>query len=267
MNKIIYILLIFITSHTFGQVSNHVKEIFTPEDSFIYTYPNIELPISIDISQNKLDSFSKLKTEIHIKYFLSDNKEGLKQGLNRWKVHQNKLNKNKLKKQPYTYLSLALSANNPNFIGKYNKKGVYQLSFPLAAKYGLRMDSDIDERKGRKAEKAIAKYLIDLEANNKSIDTILINLFNSKAAVKRAKKRANSFLFSEYYNYLPETSRDIYFVNKALEIIVEKINFNASKNETKNEIERVSIPRNINLLAFEKVTNNEISLVKNPYFL
>ncbi|HRD52826.1 MAG TPA: LysM peptidoglycan-binding domain-containing protein [Flavobacteriales bacterium] len=88
------------------------------------------------------------------------------------------------------YLPLALSCMNTMAVGREGGAGLWMLSYPVAVRYGLRIDEVIDERRDpRLSTMAAARWLKDLHARYKDWPTATMAFACGPANVTRAKER------------------------------------------------------------------------------
>ncbi|MCC6601099.1 MAG: LysM peptidoglycan-binding domain-containing protein [Crocinitomicaceae bacterium] len=103
-------------------------------------------------------------------------------------LFERKLEQHKLPRE-YKYLSLLLSGLNPHFTDKNNRAGLWALDYTIARKYGLRVDSLIDERRGGDftCDKTM-EYLSDLyHKYNGDHAKVLLSFYKSNAYVLNAE--------------------------------------------------------------------------------
>lgn len=112
------------------------------------------------------------------------------------------------------YLSVlvpSLSAYNNLHISKDGKAGYWQLSYPVASKYGLTQSISVDSRKNASlsmVSEVATKYLSDLSKNYKNFDLVAAYIFNP-AAYNRAKLRGNNPKdFTEVEKHIEECDRE-----------------------------------------------------------
>ncbi|MBK9147981.1 MAG: LysM peptidoglycan-binding domain-containing protein [Flavobacteriales bacterium] len=88
------------------------------------------------------------------------------------------------------YLPLGLSCMNTLAVGPEGGGGLWMLSYPVAARYGLRIDDVIDERRDpRLSTMAAARWLKDLHARYGDWTTAVIAFACGPANVTRAMER------------------------------------------------------------------------------
>jgi len=91
------------------------------------------------------------------------------------------------------YLPLALSCMNTMAAGREGGAGLWMLSYPVAVRYGLRIDEVIDERRDpRLSTMAAARWLKDLHARYNDWPTAVMAFACGPANVTRAKERLKS---------------------------------------------------------------------------
>ena len=85
-------------------------------------------------------------------------------------------------------MAMYLSGLNPLKEGKFHKSGWWQLSYPVALKYGLRIDNNIDERHDPVlASKAAQKYYRDLLVQFGNQDLAILAFVSSPIQAKEAE--------------------------------------------------------------------------------
>lgn len=88
------------------------------------------------------------------------------------------------------YLPLALSCMNTMAAGREGGAGLWMLSYPVAVRYGLRIDEVIDERRDpRLSTMAASRWLKDLHARFNDWPTAVMAFACGPANVMRAKER------------------------------------------------------------------------------
>ena len=203
----LFILLLTI-QHCFSQSLDDLDKRFVYNQDCFYGEGHIELPEKIDIAKKKIPAWEKEKIQLYINYFLEEKPNELKQAIFRQSTHFSHHN------QPIlASIGIASSAFEGNF---------FNLSFLIAAKYSLQMQELIDERYDfEKSYEASKKYLNDL-SENFSKQEILLAFINTPSGLKRAQKRAKSTVFKNYYSFLPDETKNVYFLQMALiEILAE----------------------------------------------
>ncbi|MEO1053721.1 MAG: LysM peptidoglycan-binding domain-containing protein [Bacteroidota bacterium] len=90
----------------------------------------------------------------------------------------------------YKYMAMLLSGLNPVQEGRYNRVGIWQLSYPVAVRYGLRVDERIDERKDVILSTIAAKaYFSDLK-NKLGEESAKLAFYQSPITSKNANSSA-----------------------------------------------------------------------------
>ncbi|MCT4625258.1 MAG: LysM peptidoglycan-binding domain-containing protein [Schleiferiaceae bacterium] len=89
----------------------------------------------------------------------------------------------------YNYgIAMHLSGLNPLKHGQYHRSGWWMLSYPVALKYGLRIDEYVDERHDPvRASEAAYKYYLDLQEEFKNEDLTVLAFVTSPIEAKEAK--------------------------------------------------------------------------------
>ena len=250
------LLLLFIVLSSFntllGQISPFVKEAFKISEGYEYTCSNIKLPSKAACLEG--NEFVEKKVNEYITYFLTTNGEGVKQALDRWKNYT--LSNNIDSYNIRYYLALSLSGLKPNSVNENNRTGIYQFSFPIAASYGILMNENIDERRSTEIEKTAIEYLTFLKDKYPYDNDIILAFSNGEAALNKAKKRGGSDSLEKYYSYLPESTRDAFFVYLALKSIISNTVF-GEKIEQISELETIHVDKQISFKALKDITAYE----------
>jgi|GEM_PF-473198 len=125
------------------------------------------------------------------------------------------------------YLPAAVSAMNPYFQGENGGKGIWQLSYTHAVRYGLAIDQFRDERMNVSASSdAAAAYLKALYAEYRSWPVTILAFSSSPAIVNKARIRSGSDQFSALLNEMPSEYRNRYYIFRALLFIGENFDRN-----------------------------------------
>ncbi|HEY8366911.1 MAG TPA: LysM peptidoglycan-binding domain-containing protein [Bacteroidia bacterium] len=131
------------------------------------------------------------------------------------------LNENNLPKE-LKYLPAAISALNPYYHGENGGKGVWQLSYAHATRYGLTIDNFVDERLNLfKSTQAASLYLKDLYAEYKNWPTAILAFSSSPALVSKAVSRANKNDFEGIVEHMPSNYQNNYYIFRALLFVGE----------------------------------------------
>jgi membrane-bound lytic murein transglycosylase D len=103
------------------------------------------------------------------------------------------------------YLAVVESALEPRALSHAGAVGLWQFMAPTGRFYGLRVDSQVDERcDPRASTKAAVKYLKDLYAQFGSWELAIAAYNSGSGRVIRAVKRGRSTDYWEIRNYLPK---------------------------------------------------------------
>lgn len=122
------------------------------------------------------------------------------------------------------YLPAALSALNPYYNGINGGKGIWQLSYTHASKYGLNIDNYNDDRLHiQKSTLAASFYLKDLYAQYKNWPLTIMAYSSSPALVSKAIERAKSDKFESFIGHLPSEYQNNYYIFRALLYIGENL--------------------------------------------
>jgi len=108
------------------------------------------------------------------------------------------------------WIPVMASSLNPEAVSPSGSSGMWQMMYPMAIRYGLKVTSYIDERRDyTKATKAAATYLSDLYKTYNDWLIVIAAYHSSPAVVNKAMARSGGQTsFWEIYNYLPESTRD-----------------------------------------------------------
>ena len=252
VRKFTFILLL-LSKVTFSQELISLGDKFNNNPNFQYPKNFITLPIAIDLSKSKIDVFEKEKIQGQIDYFLTVNPEGLKQA-----VYRKKMYLKKDKSSILGLMGLALSGFQKNY---------FNLSFPIAAKYGLTMNERIDERNDFvKSYRVSDQWVKHISGIFHTPEEVLLAFINTPSGLKRAKNRAKSDKLSDYYIYLPEETRDAYFTYLAISEILQKSEISDMNIRLQENLKLIEVEKEFDLNLFEKVTgrNKTIITTLNP---
>lgn len=107
------------------------------------------------------------------------------------------------------YLSVVESALEPKAISRARAVGLWQFMAPTAKEYGLKIDSNVDERYDpEKSTEAAVAYLKDLYRRFDDWSLALAAYNSGSGRVSRAIKRARSKDFWVIRHYLPRETRN-----------------------------------------------------------
>lgn len=110
------------------------------------------------------------------------------------------------------YMSMALSALNPNTVNVWGASGLWQIMYTNGRLYRLQIDSYVDERRDPlKATKVAAEHLQDLYDVYKRWDLVVAAYINSPSSISKAIRMAGgSKKYSDLYPFLPKETRDFF---------------------------------------------------------
>lgn len=155
------------------------------------------------------------------------------------------------------YLPAALSAMNPYYQGENGGRGIWQLSYTHAVRYGLQIDHFRDERMNVTASSdAAARYLKALYAEYRSWPMAILAFSGSPALVNRARIRAGSDHFISVVSELPQEYQNKYYIFRALLFIGE----NFDRNRMPQIVPKLVSPSET-VLSSEKIHLGQISEV------
>lgn len=171
------------------------------------------------------------------------------------------------------YLPMAMAANNRRFVNTNGRVGLWQLTYPVAIKYGLVVNEDIDERRDvQKSTLAAAAYLKDLYHLFETHDMVLMAFCCGPAVVNRAVIRSNDKRdYAALYEYLPAFSRDYILAYTVLLYLSEyegKDKIPAFKILDVPEADKVNVEKRVSMLPVSKVLGLPVSQIKamNPVY-
>jgi membrane-bound lytic murein transglycosylase D len=168
------------------------------------------------------------------------------------------------------YVPLVESAFKPNALSKAKAKGVWQFMAGTAVENGLRRDWYIDERSDpEKATVAAAKYLRTLSTMfNGDWHLALASYNGGPGRLQRAMKRGNLDDFwslAQNPKLLPRETREyVPMILAAMVIARNPAQYGFSfEPERAREIEKVTLPRAVDLRRIAEWTNSSIDEIQN----
>lgn len=219
---------------------------------------SIELPSIMTASGNHLSAFEKEKIQIYLDYFLIKNPEGLKQAIYRQVAL--------LKYRDNPMLAL-LGISISGFKGNY-----YNISFPVAAKYSVTMTEYVDTRMDFTTNYTCAtKWMKQQSTVFPLPEEVVLAFINSPGALKRSFSRSNSKSINDIYNYLPEETRNTYFIYLALNDIYSKTNYKQDDlrkhyAERQKKIKSIAVQKMFHFNVYEMISGENSTVLKqlNP---
>lgn len=163
-------------------------------------------------------------------------------------------------------LPLALSGLYYNAVSAQGYAGPWQLSYPTARLYGLRIDSYIDERRSWKSSTPVAiKILKELYSIYNDWPLTIAAFSSGPTNVNKAIRRAKRSDFSSIYPFLPEETRDavpafyasIYFLN-----FYAKHNLNPLSIAEMPVADTVQIRKKLHLQQVAEIMNIDSKLLR-----
>lgn len=280
-------LLFFILISSFGGISESIKSPFTSLGHFrFFRIENVQLQIanvkdhdslSIDACQNTYkDSLIKKRIqEIDAFYDGLSAKKVLTTRSLFEKYAPNVRNYLRIEKLPscYQLLPIVLSAMNPYYTSERNTKGIWQLSYPVAVRFGLKLNSEIDERLNPElSSKAVAKYFVFLREKYKSDELAILAFLNSPSDLNYAIKKTNSDTFEDLYYYLSPDTRDFYLAYQVMNykfIDLERRVVGESVGNKAIKVDTLVLEKNLLTSIFLKYTKTDTAALSflNPTFV
>ncbi len=173
----------------------------------------------------------------------------------------------------FQLLPIVLSAMNRQYTSLRNTRGIWQLSYPVAVRFGMTLNNDTDQRFDPKlSSKVAAKYLIFLIEKYKSEELALLAFLNSPSDLNYALARAGSSSFEELYPHLSSDTRDFYLAYQVMNykfIELERKVFGLELPKKELSVDTLALERDLLtslFVKFTKVDSNEISYL-NPTFI
>lgn len=155
------------------------------------------------------------------------------------------------------YLPATVSALNPYYSGENGGKGIWQLTYAHASKYGITIDNMTDERLDiKKSSLAAGLYLRDLQAQFKNWPLSILAFGSSPALVNKAIQRAGSSDFEKVVAEMPSAYQNTYYTFRALVYMGENLD--------KNRMSVVSpslIPASESVIAIQNIHLGQVSEV------
>ena len=254
------LLFILLTQTVFlySQSQKEINSRFQYNENYIYGAEHITLPTAVDISNSKLDSFQKEKIQFYINYFLNEKNKELEQGIFKQGIRFS------YKGNPLlAQLGISLSG----FEGNY-----FNLSFLIAARFGLKMDALVDERYDfDKSYKASQLWMKVLSKQYDTPEEIVLAFINTPGGLNRAKIRAKSNKLEDYYTHLPEKTKNIYFIQLAIGEILSRTKIQNNEmfyhhSHSNQNFKEMVVKKEFDLKVLEvisKIKKEEIKL-QNP---
>lgn len=107
------------------------------------------------------------------------------------------------------YLPAILSAYDPGAVSENGNTGAWQLNYPVARRYGLKINPHIDERRTLKSTNAALNYLARLKEKYQDWMLALVAFISGPANLNKAVERSGGGNgFWELYPFLPIENRD-----------------------------------------------------------
>lgn len=194
--KVVLTLAVFLTAFFLkGNYAGHVVSVKLDESynywSQIYYQENVSPALC------SIDSIVALKSKLNVENLELDIVEnGINQQCEQWAFLGAMLPKmardmdvesRTFFKEQYA-IAFYLSGLNPKANGSYHRKGWWQLTYPVAVKYGLRVDKFVDERLDAvKSSNAAAAYFADLTQRFQSTDLAIIAFVFSPIEAERLR--------------------------------------------------------------------------------
>jgi len=117
----------------------------------------------------------------------------------------------------FQLLPIVLSAMNRQYSSLRNTRGIWQLSYPVAVRYGLNLSTDVDERYDPKlSSKAAVRYLSFLRNKYKSDELAILAYLNSPSDLNYAMTKSGSIVYEELYPFLHHETRDFYLAYQVM---------------------------------------------------
>ncbi len=163
-------------------------------------------------------------------------------------------------------MAMYLSGLNPLKEGKFHKTGWWQLSYPVALKYGLRIDNNVDERHDPVlASKAAQQYYHDLMLQFKNEDLAILAFVSSPILAQEAAIALQTGIPLDKKS--TKLLNDIKSIKASFNWLLERMPFTVTV-ENVEELKKLEIERDIEiniLLAQLEITRAEF-LSYNPMF-
>ncbi len=171
------------------------------------------------------------------------------------------------------YLPIIESALNPRAVSRAGATGLWQFIYFTGKRYGLQINSYIDERRNpQEATKAAVSYLKDLYGIfhdwNLALAAYNCGAANVNKAIIRSGGKTN---FWDIYNYLPRETRGYIPAFIAMTYIMnysKEHNFYPAKIDLPNNTDTIMITDTLNLLQVSEVINIPMSQLRdlNPEY-
>lgn len=156
-------------------------------------------------------------------------------------------------------IPLVVSAYNADLYNELNQSGIWGLSYPVAAKYGLKLSSLIDERKNdRKATFAALKWITHLHQKYKDWNLTLAAYFSSPTLVNTLINQHETTKIDTLKKHLPNNVKNLLSGFYAMNYIAsnkEKYGFEWAPQYFTIPDGVYEVPKNLYVEALKKYVN------------
>jgi membrane-bound lytic murein transglycosylase D len=168
------------------------------------------------------------------------------------------------------YLAVFLTGLHPAYQGDFDRKGIWRLTFPVAIKYGLRVDEWVDERfSPRMATKAFWWYAFDMQRLYEDVDLATLALVTSPAQVEKFIQQS---MQESQSGVLPIEARQVLFELDLLKALFQPDWFQIKNNRITTFHKSLDAIQPGGLVRFDvlaKFTGLDVQKIKslNPVFI
>jgi membrane-bound lytic murein transglycosylase D len=151
------------------------------------------------------------------------------------------------------------SAFNPYSDNGIGGKGYWHLNHPQAVRYGLNINTNIDERRDiQKSSKAAAKYLKDLYSKYQNWELTLTAYSSGVVTVAKLLKRHNANSYKEIQEYLPSETKDFVQSFVAMNYIYNYDSYGVVELNPILKFDTINIERKLKFKAIKDVIGIKI---------
>ncbi len=226
-NRNIVLFFLFSSLSTFSQISKIVADPLEllSEDSSYQKYLDLS-KTTISYSLPKNHTFdNNLDFTAYFNYYVNKNRNVTALLFNIKDGYANFIEASLVKKKlplELSNLPLLLSAYNNSYVNKYGGAGIWGNNYPIAAKYGLKMDKYIDERKvDSLSNLAAINHLSELYNKYNDLCLTVLAYVSSSSLVNKAIKRSNSKEIQKVMPFIDADFRELLLAYLALNYIAE----------------------------------------------
>jgi membrane-bound lytic murein transglycosylase D len=170
----------------------------------------------------------------------------------------------------HLYLAVYLTGLYPGFEGAYDRKGIWSLTYPVAVKYGLRVDEEVDERlQPQLATKAFWWYFFDMQRLFGNADLVSLALVTSPTQVEKFIQKG---MLDSENGSLPMEARQMLFELDLLKAIFQPDWFRIRRNRIQDYHQNLQQIRPAEMVRFDvlakytRLTEKQIQSL-NPVFV